>query len=83
MKDGRPIQHGRQIFNMTASFQHPEEGLEHEAQMPDVPDPEGLDDQRRMTVPAAEQLPEKLRRYLTQERPFVFRACEQNVFKLV
>lgn len=70
------IQHGRQIFNMTASFQRPEDGLEHEAQMPDVPAPEGLDDQRVMTVRAARQLPEKLRRYLTQERPFVFRACE-------
>ena len=44
--------------------------------MPDVPDPESLEDQRGTTVRAAEQLPEKLRRYLTQERPFVFRACE-------
>ena len=70
------IQHGRQIFNMTASFQHPEEGLEHEAEMPDVPQPESLEDQHGMTVRAAEQLPEKLRRYLTHERPFVFRACE-------
>lgn len=70
------IQHGRQIFNMTASFQHPEEGLEHSADMPDVPGPEGLDDQRVMTTRAAQDLPEKLRRYLTQERPFVFRACE-------
>jgi acyl-CoA thioesterase-2 len=70
------IQHGRQIFNMTASFQHPEDGLEHAAEIPDVPDPEGLDDQRLMTTNASEQLPEKLQRYLTQERPFVFRACE-------
>ncbi|MGD8323160.1 MAG: acyl-CoA thioesterase II [Gammaproteobacteria bacterium] len=70
------IQHGRQIFNMTVSFQHPEEGLEHEAQMPAVPPPEDLDDQRVTTTKAAEQLPVKLRRYLTQERPFVFRACE-------
>ncbi len=31
------IQHGRQIFNMTASFQIPEDGLEHQATMPDVP----------------------------------------------
>lgn len=70
------IQHGRQIFNMTASFQHPEEGLEHEAPMPDVPGPEGLEDQHISTAAAAAQLPEKLRRYLTHERPFEFRACE-------
>jgi len=70
------VQHGRQIFNMTASFQHPEEGLEHAAQMPEVSGPEGLDNQRVMTSQAADLLPQKLQRYLTQERPFVFRACE-------
>src|SRR5580693_9341819 len=34
------IQHGNQIFNMSASFQVPEEGLDHQSQMPDVPAPE-------------------------------------------
>ena len=71
------IQHGRQIFNMTASFQHPEEGLDHEAEMPDVPSPDGLEDQRLSAAAVAEQLPVKLRRYLTHERPFMFRACER------
>jgi acyl-CoA thioesterase-2 len=70
------IQHGRQIFNMTASFQHPEEGLDHQAEMPDVPGPEGLEDQRLSAEAVAQQLPVKLRRYLTHERPFMFRACE-------
>ena len=36
------IQHGRQIFNMTASFQAPEQGLEHQFDMPSVPGPETL-----------------------------------------
>ncbi|MDR3508934.1 MAG: acyl-CoA thioesterase II [Caulobacteraceae bacterium] len=36
------IQHGRQIFNLSASFQVPEEGLEHRGAMPDVPLPEEL-----------------------------------------
>ena len=31
------IQHGEQIFNMSASFQLPEHGLEHQAAMPAVP----------------------------------------------
>ncbi len=70
------IQHGRQIFNMTASFQHPEAGLEHAARMPDVPGPDGLEDQHLMAAAMADQLPVKLRRYLTHERPFRFRACE-------
>jgi acyl-CoA thioesterase-2 len=36
------IQHGEQIFNLAASFQTPEEGLEHQSEMPDAPDPESL-----------------------------------------
>jgi acyl-CoA thioesterase II len=36
------IQHGKPIFNLSASFQVVEEGLEHGTQMPVVPDPEGL-----------------------------------------
>jgi acyl-CoA thioesterase-2 len=31
------IQHGRPIFNMTASFQVPEQGLDHSVDMPQVP----------------------------------------------
>src|SRR5271163_4662193 len=38
------IQHGQQIFNMSASFQEPESGLDHQAQMPIVPPPESLQD---------------------------------------
>src|SRR5580704_9538813 len=36
------IQHGRAIFNMSASFHNLEEGLEHQFPMPDVPEPESL-----------------------------------------
>src|SRR5580698_7368597 len=36
------IQHGRQIFNMSASFQSQEEGLAHQLDMPEVPAPEDL-----------------------------------------
>ena len=36
------IQHGQPIFTMSASFQVVEEGLEHQAPMPDVPEPEEL-----------------------------------------
>jgi len=71
------IQHGRPIFNMTASFQKPEEGLEHQSAMPDVPGPEGLADVRVIAEEAIEQIPEKMRRYLTDERPFEVRPVEQ------
>jgi acyl-CoA thioesterase-2 len=36
------IQHGKAIFNLSASFQVFEEGLEHQRTMPVVPDPESL-----------------------------------------
>src|SRR5690606_1564255 len=42
------IQHGRPIFNMTASFQIREDGLEHQADMPQVPGPDGLADLREV-----------------------------------
>lgn len=70
------IQHGRPIFNMTASFQAAETGLEHQIPMPDVPGPDGLADQSDISARAAEQMPTKLRRYLMQERPFMFRPVE-------
>lgn len=36
------IQHGKQIFNLAASFQVPEEGFEHQLDLPAAPPPEGL-----------------------------------------
>jgi acyl-CoA thioesterase II len=34
------VQHGRAIFTLSASFQVPEEGAEHQFTMPDAPAPE-------------------------------------------
>ncbi len=36
------IQHGEQIFTFSASFQEPEEGFDHQVDMPKVPPPESL-----------------------------------------
>ncbi len=36
------IQHGAQIFNLAASFQEKESGLEHQDPMPDVPGPDSI-----------------------------------------
>ncbi len=36
------IQHGQAIFNLSASFQVDEAGFEHQAPMPDCPEPEAL-----------------------------------------
>ncbi len=67
------IQHGAQIFNMSASFQARESGVEHQLAMPDVPPPEELPDPRLHYRGLSEQLPPRLRRALEQERPFEFR----------
>ena len=67
------IQHGRPIFNLAASFQKPEEGLEHQTAMPDVPGPGGLQDVTEVSPDILRVIPEKMRRYLTDKRPFEFR----------
>jgi acyl-CoA thioesterase-2 len=67
------IQHGAQIFNLSASFQSEESGLDHQFPMPDVPPPEelaDLDDHLRDFLP---HLPGGLRRVLERKRPFEFR----------
>ena len=70
------VQHGQPIFNMTASFQVPEQGLEHAAAMPKVPGPEGLADVRELPPEVLDKVPEKMRRFLAHERPFEFRPVE-------
>jgi len=71
------VQHGEQIFNMTASFQRPEEGLEHQSEMPNVPPPEELDNLVDLIKPEwIEQLPQRIQRMLTRQRPFDVRPVE-------
>jgi acyl-CoA thioesterase-2 len=67
------IQHGAQIFNMSASFQSVESGLDHQLDMPQVPPPEQLPDQESYYRDALAQLPPRLRALLEQKRPFEFR----------
>jgi len=70
------IQHGEQIFNMTASFQVMEEGLEHQIEMPKVPPPEDLPDMVEALRPLIDRLPERMRRFIEQPRPFEFRMVQ-------
>ena len=74
------IQHGEQIFNMSASFQIAEQGREHQAGMPDVPGPEALKDSGDYTRDLLPQLPETLRRLLENKRPFEFRPVQPPSF---
>jgi len=67
------IQHGRPILNLAASFQKPEKGLEHQCEMPSVPPPDGLKDLTEVAADVLEDVPMKLRRFMTDKRPFEFR----------
>jgi acyl-CoA thioesterase II len=51
------IQHGKVIFNMSASFQVPEEGFDHAATMPDVPAADDLPTMRERLVEAGVEMP--------------------------
>ncbi len=74
------IQHGRPILNMAASFQVGEDGLEHQFDMPEVPEPESLPDAVELARDHAQGLPEKMRRFMTAERPFEFRPVAPPAF---
>jgi acyl-CoA thioesterase-2 len=70
------IQHGRQIFNMSASFQLAETGLEHQTSIPVVPPPESLPDVHSYYRGLADKLPPAVRRIFEQKRPFEFRPVQ-------
>ena len=70
------IQHGQQIFNMSASFQVPEQGLDHQIEMPVVPPPESLRDLESYYRELAANAPPAMRRILELKRPFEFRPVD-------
>ncbi len=72
------IQRGNAIFNLSASFHRPEEGMEHQAEMPDAPPPEDLPPELDVIREHAGEIPEALRPILTQERPLDFRMIDQH-----
>lgn len=71
------IQHGQQIFTMAASFQVPEDGFDHQIVMPRVPAPEELVDTSKPPHELLACLPERMRKFFEQSRPFEFRSVQQ------
>jgi acyl-CoA thioesterase II len=70
------IQHGQQIFTMAASFQIAESGFDHQVAMPAVPTAESLSDSGRPPAELLARLPERVRRFFEQPRPFEFRTVQ-------
>jgi len=67
------IQHGRPIFTLAASFQDPEQGLEHQFDPPKVPPPEAVSTHLEVDPSTLEHLPQKMRRWVDRFGPFEFR----------
>jgi len=70
------IQHGRAIFNLSASFHKVEDGLAHQLSMPDVPAPETLPSELTLLRAIADRIPERYRAAWTQDRPIDFRPVD-------
>lgn len=66
-------QRGQPILNLAASFQRPEGGYHHQAQMPEVPPPETLPTEAELRARDAVNLPEKQRAMVTRPRPIEIR----------
>ncbi len=75
------IQNGKAIFNLSASFQVFERGLEHQAtEAPDVPPPEALTSEYELRLALADRIPERLRAVFIQRRPIDIRPVNPSDF---
>ena len=67
------IQHGRQIFHMSASFQAGESGLEHQIDPQDFPAPDLLPNEEEYRLKRAASIPPKYREHFLRKRPIELR----------
>jgi acyl-CoA thioesterase-2 len=70
------IQHGKAIFNLSASFHIREDGIEHQAEAPHVPPPESLVPEQELIRKRADVIPAPIRDVLTAEAPIDFRPID-------
>jgi len=70
------IQHGRAIFNLSASFHKVEDGLAHQLAMPEVPSPDALPSELTLLRAIADRIPERYRAAWTQDRPIDIRPVD-------
>nr|PZN25985.1 MAG: acyl-CoA thioesterase II [Chloroflexota bacterium] len=70
------IQHGEQIFHMSASFQAGEQAIDRQGEMPVVPDPESLPDLMTAMEELKRKAPDRPRPFRNHQHPFDFRPAE-------
>ncbi len=66
------IQHGKVIFFCACSFQAEEDGVQHQAPMPEVPPPEDVPP-TQISAEELAKLPPKIQRWMNRSGPFEFR----------
>ena len=67
------IQHGEQIFHMSASFQIEEGGVDRQGPMPMAPMPDTVPEMSEAIAELKRRAPERPRPFLDERRPFEFR----------
>ena len=76
------IQHGRQIFNLSASFHVEEPGWDHQHPMPDVQGPEGVRSREEERASIVDRIPEDMRADFTRPRPIEVRELDpRDIFE--
>ncbi len=74
------IQHGEAIFALSSSFQRAEEGPEHQASMPEAPDPETLPTFQERVAKVIDQVSDEERAWMERERPIDLRPTDGTDF---
>ncbi|KQN54436.1 acyl-CoA thioesterase II [Erwinia sp. E602] len=69
----KAVQNGKPIFYMTASFQGPESGFEHQKTMPVVSGPDNLPSEHEIATRLAHLIPASMRDKFLAEKPFEIR----------
>lgn len=72
------IQHGRQIFHMSVSFQVAEQGLEHQIDAPKVPPPDECPSEDDFRRAMADKVPEQYREHFLRQRPIELRPIDRT-----
>src|SRR5690349_13844473 len=74
------VQHGQQIFNLAASFQVEEQGLEHQAPMPPAPTPDSVEDDIEVRREQLKAAPAEMRAWLERPQPIEMRTAGGRAF---
>jgi acyl-CoA thioesterase-2 len=74
------IQHGKQIFNMSASFHVDESGWDYQHVMPNVSQPEDWPSRDELRAAVVDQIPQKYRDDFLRQRPIELREVAPRDF---